>query len=49
MLVKLLFFRKAFDSDKPVKLFIFADASKEAYGCAIYAVQGDSRSLIFSK
>ena len=43
------FFRKSFSSDEPVNLFLFADASKEAYGCAIYAVQGDYRSLIFSK
>ena len=42
------FFRKSFSSDEPVNLFLFADASKEAYGCAIYAVQGDYRSLIFS-
>ena len=30
-------------------MFLFADASKEAYGCAIYAVQGEVSSLIFSK
>ena len=43
------FFRKSFSSDLPVKLFMFADASKEAYGCAIYAVQGEVSSLVFSK
>ena len=43
------FFRKSFSSDEPIRLFFFADASKEAYGCTFYAVQGDYRSLIFSK
>ena len=43
------FDRRTFNSDAPVKLFLFADASKEAYGCAMYAVQGDYSSLIFSK
>ena len=43
------FHRKSFDTDAPVKLFLFADASKEAYGCTIYAVQGKSSCLIFSK
>ena len=43
------FHRKSFNSDLPVKIFIFADASKEAYGCAIYAVQGQDSSLVFSK
>ena len=43
------FFRKSFDTSKPVKLFLFADASKEAYGCSIYAVQGNYRALIFAK
>ena len=41
--------RKTFSSDKPVKLFLFADASKEAYGCAIYALQDDLCSLVFTK
>ena len=43
------FARRSFNTDLPVKLFLFADASKEAYGCAIYAVQGEVSSLIFSK
>ena len=43
------FNRKSFDTDAPVKLFLFADASKEAYGCTIYAVQGNSSFLFFSK
>ena len=43
------FARRSFNTDLPVKLFLFADALKEAYGCAIYAVQGEVSSLIFSK
>ena len=46
---KMPFHRKSFDTDAPVKLFIFADTPKEAYGCTIYAVQGKSGCLIFSK
>ena len=46
---KIPFHRKCFDTDAPVKLFLFVDASKEAYGCTIYAVQGKSSCLIFSK
>ena len=34
------FSRRALNTDLPAKLYIFADASKEAYGCAIYVVQG---------
>ena len=49
MCSKLTFKRSTFCSDSPVKLFLFADASKEAFGCTIYAVQGDSRSLLFAK
>ena len=43
------FARRSFNTDFPVKLLLFADASKEAYGCAIYAAQGKATSLIFSK
>ena len=43
------FGRRSFNSDLPIKLHIFADASKEAYGCAIYVVQGQYSSLLFSK
>ena len=43
------FSRKALDMDLPIKLFVFSDASKEAYGCCIYVVQGQSCSLLFSK
>ena len=43
------FFRKSFDAGEPLKLFLFADASEEAYGCSIYAVQGAYRALIFAK
>ena len=45
----LSFNRKSFNTDSPVKLFLFSDASKEAFGCTIYAVQGESSRLIFSK
>ena len=41
--------RRTFNSEKPIKLFIFADASKEAYGCAFYVVQEAQRHLMFSK
>ena len=34
------FVKRSINSDLPVKIHIFADASKEAYGCAIYVVQG---------
>ena len=37
---KIPFHRKSFDTDALLKLFLSADASKEAYGCTIYAVQG---------
>ena len=43
------FSRRVFNSDMPVKLYVFADASKEAYGCAIYVVQNGRSSLLFSK
>ena len=39
------FCRKSFNFDIRVKLYIFADASKEAYGCIIYAVQEHNSSL----
>ena len=43
------FKRRSFSEDQPISLFLFADASEEAYGCALYAVQGDYCSLIFAK
>ncbi|XP_064111443.1 uncharacterized protein LOC135218931 [Macrobrachium nipponense] len=43
------FSRQTYKTDAPIKLFLFADASKEAYGCAMYAVQGGHSSLIFAK
>ena len=43
------FQRRTFYTDKPIKLFIFADASKEAFGCAFYVLQDAQRHLIFSK
>ena len=45
----LYFPRRTFSTDEPVRLFLFADASKEAYGCAIYAAQGSESSLVFAK
>ena len=41
--------RFAFDSSKPIDVIIFADASKEAYGCAFYAIQNNQINLMFSK
>ena len=41
--------RRTFNSDSPIKLCVFTDASKEAYGCAFYVVQDDQRHLFFSK
>ena len=43
------FGRRCFNSDIPVKLYVFADASKEAYGCTIYAMQEQNSSLLFPK
>ena len=43
------FNRRTFNTNFPVKLFVFADASKEAYGCSIYAIQHRKSSLLFSK
>ena len=43
------FGRRSFNSDISVKLYVFADASKEAYDCTIYAVQEQNSSLLFSK
>ena len=41
--------RRTFNSDSPIKLCVFTDASKEAYGCAFYVVQNEQRHLLFSK
>ena len=41
--------RRTFNSDSPIKLCVFTDASKEVYGCAFYVVQDDQRHLFFSK
>ena len=45
----LSFTREAYNGEEPLELFIFCDASKEAYGCAIFAIQNDASNLIFSK
>ena len=41
--------RRTFNSDSPIKLCVFTDASKEAYGCAFYVVQDDQIHLFFSQ
>ena len=41
--------RRTFNSDSPIKLCVFTDASKEAYGCDFYVVQNEQRHLFFSK
>ena len=41
--------RRTFNSDSPIKLCVFTDASKEAYGCVLYVVQDAQRHLFFSK
>ena len=43
------FHRRTFNSDSPIKLCVFTDASKEAYGCVFYVVQNEQRHLFFSK
>ena len=44
----LCFPRMAFSSQK-IKLSVFCDASKEAYSCAVFAVEKGKSSLVFSK
>ena len=41
--------RTTFNSNSPIKLCVFTDACKEAYGCALYVVQDVQRHLFFSK
>ena len=41
--------RRTFNSDGPIKLCVFTDASKKAYGCVFYVVQNEQRHLFFSK
>ena len=41
--------RRTFNSDNPIKLCVFTDASKEAYMCAFYVVQDAQGHLFFSK
>ena len=40
---------RTFNSDSPIKLSVFTDASKEAYGCVFYVVQNEQRHLFISK
>ena len=46
---QLSFPRKTFCDGVILDLVVFCDASKEAYGTAIYAVQNEKSNLIFSK
>ncbi|KAG1713941.1 hypothetical protein GQR58_002015 [Nymphon striatum] len=41
--------RKTINQDKPAKLMIFCDASKEAFGFVMYAVQNNNSNFLFSK
>ena len=41
--------RNVLNSDLPVDLYVFVDASTQAYGFCCYAVQGSSCNLMFSK
>ena len=41
--------RQALDSFDPYDIVIFADSSKEAYGCVFYAVQNEAVNFLFSK
>ena len=40
--------RRTFNSVSSIKLFVFTDASKEAYGCGFYVAQNEQRHLFFS-
>ena len=37
---------RTFNSNSPIKLYVFIDASKEAYGCVFYVKQ-DAEALFF--
>ena len=41
--------RRTFNSDSPIMLCVFTDASKEAHGCVFYVVQNEQRHLFFLK
>ena len=41
--------RRTFNSNSPIKLCVFTDVSKKAFGCAFYVVQDAQRHLFFSK
>ena len=41
--------RYSLNSEKSCRLHLFCDASKEAYGCVLYAEQDHKTNLIFSK
>ena len=38
---------RTFNSNSPIKLCVFTDASKETYGCAFYVVQDAQKHLFF--
>ena len=48
-LVDFSFKRKAVNSQVPNKLVVFCDASKQAYGAVVYAVDQSQTSLVFAK
>ena len=39
--------RRTFNADSPIKLCVFTDASKEAYGCVFYVVQNEQTLVLF--
>lgn len=43
------FFRKALDARQPGDMYLFCDASMEAYAFAAYIVQNHRSSLVFAK
>ena len=49
LLSSLKFPRCTIHENQPASMFIFCDASKVAYGFVMYAVQGNTSHLIFSK
>ena len=49
LLSTLGFERQAFNSDMPMDLFIFSDASQRAYGYVVYSLQNGDSNLVFAK
>jgi hypothetical protein len=48
-LSEVAFPRKSIGAQEPTKIVAFCDASKQAYGCAIYTTQEEKSSLLFYK